>query len=56
MNKILVGLLLGAVLGEIDGMTAWFTPAVRSQLAGIVVGSTFKGLWPEFSSVYLPAR
>ena len=44
MNKILVGLLLGAVLGAIDGMTAWFTPAVRSQLAGIVVGSTFKGL------------
>ena len=44
MNKILLGLLLGAVLGAFDGMTAWFTPAVRSQLAGIVVGSTFKGI------------
>lgn len=25
-------------------MTAWFTPAVRAQLAGIVVGSTVKGI------------
>jgi hypothetical protein len=29
MNKILVGLLLGAGLGAVDGMTAWFTPAVK---------------------------
>ena len=44
MNKILVGLIFGAVLGAIDGGTAWFTPAVRAQLMGIVIGSTFKGL------------
>ncbi len=44
MNKVLLGLLLGAVLGAIDGATAWFTPAVRVQLAGIIVGSTVKGL------------
>src|ERR1700720_3268312 len=44
MNKVLLGLLLGAVLGAIDGATAWFTPAVRAQLAGIVIGSTSKGL------------
>jgi hypothetical protein len=37
-------LLLGAVLGAFDGLTAWFTPAVRDQLLGIVIGSTFKGL------------
>jgi hypothetical protein len=43
-NKILVGLLLGAVLGAIDGATAWFTPEVRSQLAGIMVGSSIKGM------------
>jgi hypothetical protein len=36
--------LLGAVLGAFDGLTAWFTPAVRNQLAGIVVSSTFKGV------------
>jgi hypothetical protein len=36
--------LLGAVLGAVDGLSAWFTPAVRAQLVGIVVGSTIKGL------------
>ena len=44
MNKVVYGLLLGAVLGAFDGMTAWFTPAVRDQIMGIVIGSTFKGL------------
>jgi hypothetical protein len=44
MNKVLLGLGLGTILGAIDGMTAWFTPAVRAQIAGIVIGSTFKGL------------
>src|SRR5580704_10228428 len=44
MNKILLGLLLGTVLGAVDGLSAWFTPAVRTQLVGIVVGSTIKGL------------
>ena len=44
MNKVVYGLLLGAVLGAFDGMTAWFTPAVRDQILGIVIGSTFKGL------------
>ena len=44
MNKIVVGLLFGAVLGAIDGATAWFTPAVRDQIVGILLGSTFKGL------------
>ena len=44
MNKVLLGLLLGTVLGAIDGLTAWFTPAVRAQFAGIVIGSTVKGI------------
>src|SRR5260370_9093550 len=44
MNKVLLGLLIGALLGAIDGGTAWFTPAVRAQLAGIIFGSTLKGL------------
>lgn len=44
MNKAVLGLALGGVLGIFDGLTAWFTPAVRDQLAGIVVGSTFKGV------------
>jgi hypothetical protein len=44
MSKPLLGVVLGAVLGAIDGLTAWFTPAVRDQLGGIVVGSTLKGI------------
>ena len=44
MNKILLGLLVGAVLGAFDGCTAWFYPEVRAQLVGIIVGSTIKGL------------
>ena len=44
MNKIVVGLLFGAVLGAVDGATAWFTPEVRSQMATIMAGSTFKGM------------
>jgi hypothetical protein len=44
MSKPLIGVILGAVLGVIDGLTAWFTPAVRDQLGGIVIGSTMKGI------------
>jgi hypothetical protein len=44
MNKILLGILLGGVLGIFDGLTAWFTPEVRKGIVGIVVGSTFKGI------------
>lgn len=44
MSKPLIGILLGAVLGAFDGLTAWFTPAVRNELASIVVSSTFKGI------------
>jgi hypothetical protein len=44
MAKPLFGLLLGGILGIFDGLTAWFTPAVRDQMLMIVVGSTVKGL------------
>lgn len=44
MNKVLLGLVLGAILGAFDGMTAWFTPAARAGIVGIVIGSTIKGI------------
>jgi len=44
MNKILVGVVFGLVLGAIDGATAWFTPDVRPMLASIMVGSSIKGM------------
>lgn len=44
MSKVWLGVLLGGILGIFDGLTAWFTPAARAQLLGIVIGSTVKGL------------
>lgn len=44
MNKILVGLLAGILLGALDGATAWFYPEVRSLVGGIMVGSSIKGM------------
>jgi hypothetical protein len=44
MNKILLGLVLGGVLGILDGLTSWFTPDVRKDIVTIVIGSTFKGV------------
>ena len=44
MRKPLFATLLGGVLGIFDGLTALLTPEVRSQIVGIVIGSTIKGL------------
>lgn len=44
MNKVLFATLLGGFLGIFDGLTAWFSPDVRDQMVGIVIGSTVKGL------------
>jgi hypothetical protein len=44
MSKPLIGIILGAILGAFDGLTAWFTPAVRDQVGAIVISSTIKGL------------
>lgn len=44
MNKLLVGVIAGAALGFFDGLTAWFTPAVRPYMMSVLIGSTLKGL------------
>ena len=46
MNKPVLGLALGGVLGALDGLTALFSggPEVKAEIVGIVIGSTFKGL------------
>lgn len=45
MTKPVLGLLLGAVLGAFDGLTALFSaPETRPAIMGIVIGSTMKGL------------
>lgn len=44
MNKVVFALIVGGVLGILDGLTAWFTPDARPMMAQIVIGSTIKGL------------
>jgi LytS/YehU family sensor histidine kinase len=45
VNKVVFGLILGGVLGVLDGLTALFSaPETKAQIASIVVGSTIKGL------------
>ena len=45
MSKPVFGLLLGGVLGILDGLSALVSaPEVAPQIAGIVIGSTLKGL------------
>lgn len=45
MGKPVIGLLLGAILGVLDGSTAWFSaPEVRPQILTIVFLSMIKGL------------
>ena len=45
MNRPLLGLLAGAALGLLDGLSALVTsPEVSGQIAGIVLGSSLKGL------------
>lgn len=44
MNKPLVGIIAGSILGAFDGATAWFTPAVRPEIATIIAASSIKGL------------
>jgi hypothetical protein len=44
VKRVLFATLLGGFLGIFDGLTSWFTPAVRDQLGTIIIGSTVKGL------------
>src|SRR5512147_2319349 len=56
MSKPIFGLILGGILGVFDGLTAYFTPEVRNQLLGIVLGSTFKGLIAGLSIGYFSRK
>jgi hypothetical protein len=44
MSPPAVGILVGAVLGLLDGLSAWFYPEARSMMIPIVIGSTLKGV------------
>jgi len=44
MSKPVLGLTVGAMLGFLDGASAWLSPEARPLMATIVVGSTLNGL------------
>jgi len=44
MKKIGIAMVLGAILGAFDGMTAWFEPAVRDQVGTIMMLSSLKSV------------
>lgn len=44
MRKPLIGVTVGAVLGVLDGASAWFSPDARPIIMMIVIGSTVKGI------------
>jgi hypothetical protein len=44
MSKPGLGILVGAGLGILDGLSAWFSPEARTMMVAIVVGSTLKGV------------
>ncbi len=48
MKTVLLAVVLGGVLGLMDGMTAWFTPEARDELANIVMWSAMKDVVAGF--------
>ena len=44
MNKPLLGVVTGAVLGALDGASSWLSPDARPIFAMIMIGSTIKGV------------
>ena len=47
-KKIGFAVLVGAILGAFDGLTAWFEPAVRDQVGTIVMLSSLKSVIAGF--------
>ena len=45
MKQIGLAVILGAILGAFDGLTAWFEPAVRDQIGTIVMLSSLKSVF-----------
>lgn len=44
MKRVGFAVILGAILGALDGATAWFTPAVRDQIGTIIMLSSLKSV------------
>ena len=60
MGKVVLGVLLGAVLGVFDGLSALVSagddPAIQNGIVGIVIGSTMKGMMVGVAAGFLARR
>jgi len=56
MSKPVLGMLLGAVLGLLDGISAYAYPAARPAIASMVMGSTFKGFITGLAAGFFSTR
>ncbi|HKQ97922.1 MAG TPA: hypothetical protein VJV75_08610 [Candidatus Polarisedimenticolia bacterium] len=56
MSKPILGLLLGAALGMLDGLSAFAYPGVATMMTSIIIGSTFKGLITGFATGYFATK
>jgi len=56
MSKPLLGLLLGALLGCLDGLSAFAYPGVATMMTSIILGSTFKGLMTGLATGYFASK
>ena len=44
MSAPVTGVVVGGILGLLDGLSAWFYPEARAMMIPIVIGSTIKGI------------
>jgi hypothetical protein len=60
MKTILIAVVLGAVLGFLDGSSAWFTPEARDKLGSIILWSATKDVIAGFLiglfAVFIPSK
>jgi hypothetical protein len=56
MSKPVLGLILGAVLGLLDGLGAFAYPEVATLMTSIIIGSTFKGLITGLATGFIAGR
>jgi hypothetical protein len=56
MSKPILGMILGAILGLLDGLGAYAYPAARPAIAGIVIGSTGKGILTGLAAGFFATR
>jgi hypothetical protein len=56
MTKPILGVLVGAGLGLLDGLSAWAYPEARAMIVSIVIGSTVKGILTGAATGWLARR